>query len=58
VIKSRRMKWARDVAQMGEEKDVYRVLVGKPEGKRPLGRHIRRWEDNIEWIFRQWDVGV
>jgi hypothetical protein len=37
---------------------VYRVLVGKPEGKRPLGKPRRRWEDNIKMIFRKWDVGV
>ena len=40
-------KWAGHVARMGEERGVYRVLVGKPEGKRPLGRPRRRWEDNI-----------
>jgi hypothetical protein len=38
---------------MGEGRDVYRVLVGKPEGKTPLGRPRRRWEDNIEWIYRK-----
>jgi hypothetical protein len=43
---------------MGEGRDVYRVLVGKPEGKSPLGRPRRRWEDDIRWIFRKWDVGV
>jgi hypothetical protein len=43
----RRMIWAGHVARMGEEKGVYRVLVGKPEGKRPLGRPRRRWVDNI-----------
>jgi hypothetical protein len=43
---------------MGEERGVYRVLVGKPEGKRTLGRPRRRWDDNIRWIFRKWDVGV
>jgi hypothetical protein len=43
---------------MGEGRDVYRVLVGKPEGKIPLGRPRRRWEDDIRWIFRKWDVGV
>jgi hypothetical protein len=43
---------------MRELIDVYRLLVGKPEGKRPLGRHRHRWEDNIRWIFREWDVGV
>ena len=47
VIKSRRMKWAGHVARMGEEWGVYRVLVGKPEGKRPLGIPRRRWVDNI-----------
>ena len=47
VIKSRRMRWAGHVAHMGEERGVYRVLVGKPEGKRPLGRPRCRWVDNI-----------
>jgi len=47
VIKSRRMKWAGHVARMGEERVVYRFLVGKPEGRRPLGRPRRRWLDNI-----------
>ena len=47
VIKSRRMRWAGDVARMGEENGTCRVLVGKPEGKRPLGRPRRRWVDNI-----------
>ena len=46
VIKSRRMRWAGHVARMGEERGVYRVLVGKPEGKRPLGRPRRRWVNN------------
>ena len=46
-IKSRRMRWAGHVARMGEERGVYRVLVGKPEGRRPLGRSRRRWVDNI-----------
>jgi hypothetical protein len=48
VVKSRRMRWAGYVARMGEERGVHRVLVGKPEGKRPLGRPRRRWEDNIK----------
>jgi len=48
VIKSRRMRWAGNVARMGERRGVYRVLVGKVEGKRPLGRPRRRWEDNIK----------
>jgi len=47
VIKSRRIRWAGHVARMGEEKGVYRVLLGKPEGRRPLGRPRRRWVDNI-----------
>ena len=47
VVKSRRMRWAEHVARMEEERGVHRVLVGKPEGKRPLGRPRRRWEDNI-----------
>ena len=48
VVKSRRMKWAWHVARMGEGRCVHRVLVGKPEGKRPLGRPRRRWEDSIK----------
>ena len=48
VIKSRRMKWAGQVARMEEGRVVYKVLVGKPERKRPLGRPRRRWEDNIK----------
>ena len=47
VIKSRRMRWAWHVERMGEERGMYRVLVGKPEGKRPLWRPRRRWVDNI-----------
>ena len=45
VIKSRRMRWAGHVARMGEERGAYRVLVGKTEGKRPLGRPRRKWVD-------------
>ena len=45
VVKSRRMRWAGHVARMGEGRGVHRVLVGKPEGKRPLGRHSHRWEN-------------
>jgi hypothetical protein len=48
VVKSRRMRWAWHVERMGEERGVHRVLVGKPEAKRPLGRPRRRWEDNIK----------
>jgi hypothetical protein len=52
VIKSRRMRWVGHVARMGEGRDVYRVLVGKPEGRRPLGRPRHRWEDNIRMDLR------
>jgi hypothetical protein len=58
VIKSRRMRWAGQVARTGERRGVYKVLVGKPEEKKPLGRPRRRWEDNIRWIFRKCDVGA
>jgi hypothetical protein len=49
-----RMRWAGHVARMGEKRNVYRLLVGKPEGKRPLGRPRRRWIDNIKigWCTR------
>jgi hypothetical protein len=52
-IKSRRMRWAGHVAHMGEGRNVYRILVGKPEGKRPLGRPRRRWEDGIKMDLRE-----
>ena len=48
VIKSRRMRWTGHVARMGEKRGVCRVLMGKPRGKKPLGRPRRRWEDNIK----------
>jgi hypothetical protein len=48
IIKSRRMRWAEHVALMGEKRNVYRLLVGKPEEKRPIGRPIRSWIDNIK----------
>jgi hypothetical protein len=48
MIKSRRMRWAGHVARMVEKRDAYRLLVGKPEGKRPLGRSRRRWMDLLE----------
>jgi hypothetical protein len=51
VVKSRRMRWAGHVARIGENRGVHRVLVGKPEGKRPLGRPRHRWEDNIKMDF-------
>ena len=53
VVKSRRMRWAGHVAHMGEGRGVHRVLVGKPEGKRPLGRPRRRWEDNIKMDLQE-----
>jgi hypothetical protein len=56
VIKSRRMRWAGHVARMGEGRAVYRVLVGRPEGKRPLGRPRLRWEDNIKMDLRK--IGI
>ena len=52
-IKSRRMRWAGHVARTGERRGVYKVLVGKPEGKRPLGRPWRRWEDNINMDLQE-----
>ena len=57
VIKSRRMKWAGHVAHMGEERAVYRVLVWKPEGRRPLRRPRRRWVDNIRMDFQEVGCG-
>jgi hypothetical protein len=48
IIKSRKMRWAGHVARMGEKRSAYRLLVGKSEGKRPLGRPRRRWVDNIK----------
>jgi hypothetical protein len=56
-VKSRRMRWAGHVARMGEERKVYKVLVGKPEGKRPLGRPRRRWEDGIRMDLREIGLG-
>jgi hypothetical protein len=53
VVKSRRMGWAGHVARVGEDREVHRVLVGKPEGKRLLGRPRRRWEDNIEMDLQE-----
>ena len=53
VVKSRRMRWAGHVARMGEDRGVHRMLVGKPEGKRPLGRPRRRWEDNIKMDLQE-----
>jgi hypothetical protein len=55
VIKSRRMGWAGHVARVGAGRGVYRVLVGRPEGKRSLGRHKRTWEENIKLDLRETD---
>ena len=57
VIKSRRMRWAGHMAHMGEERGVYRVLAGKPEGRRPLGRPRRRWVDNIRMDLQEVGYG-
>jgi hypothetical protein len=56
MIKSRRMRWAGHVARMGEERNAYGILLGKPEGKIPLGRPRRRWEDNIKKDLREGDM--
>jgi hypothetical protein len=57
VIKSRRMRCAGHVAQIGEGRGKYRVLVGKPERKRPLGRHRHRWDDNIKMDLQEVGCG-
>ena len=51
------MRWAVHVARMGERREVYRVLVGKPEGKKPLGRPRRRWDDNIKMNLQEVGCG-
>jgi hypothetical protein len=56
-IKSKRMRWAGHVARIGEKRKLYKVLVGKSEGKRPLGRPRRRWEDGIRIDLREIDWG-
>jgi hypothetical protein len=53
MIKSRRMRWAGHVARMGAKRNAYRILMGKPEGKRPLGTPRCRWEDNIKMDLRE-----
>jgi hypothetical protein len=57
VIKSRRMRWAGHVARMGENRNAYRILIGKPKGKRRLGKPRRRWVENIKMYLREigWD---
>jgi hypothetical protein len=56
VIKERRMRWAGHMARRGDGRGAYRVLVGRTEGKRPLGRSRRRWEDNIKLDLRE--IGI
>jgi hypothetical protein len=57
MLKTKRMRWAGHVARMGETRNAHRILVGKPEGKRPLGRQRRWWVDNIKIYLRKigWD---
>jgi hypothetical protein len=57
IIKSRRMRWAGHVARMGEKRNAYRILVGKPKGKGPLGRPRRRWVDNIRMDLGEVGLG-
>ena len=58
VIKSRRMRWAGHIARVGERRGVYRVLVGKPEGKWSLGSPDVDGRIILRWIFRKWDGGM
>jgi hypothetical protein len=60
AIKSSRMRWAGHVARMGEKRGAYRILVGRPEGRRPLGTPKHRWEDNIKMDLRavEWGHGL
>jgi hypothetical protein len=58
AIKLRRMRWVGHVARMGEGRGVYRILVEMPEGKRPLGRRRRRWEDIIKMDLRERGIDV
>jgi hypothetical protein len=53
IIKSRRIRWARHLARMGKKRNAYRILVGKPEGKRPMGRPRPRWVDHIKIYLRE-----
>jgi len=57
VIKWRRMRWVGHVARVDEERGLYRVLVGKPEGRSPLGKHRRRWVDNIRMDLQEVGCG-
>jgi len=60
LIKSRRMRWAEHVARVGKRRGLYSVLVGKPEGKKPLGGPRRRWENNIKMDLQKvgWEHGL
>jgi hypothetical protein len=58
VIISRRMRWEGHVARMGEKRGVYRILVGRPEGRRPLGRPRRKWDDNIKMDLQEVGWGM
>jgi hypothetical protein len=57
AIKARRTRWAGHVARMGEARDTYNILVGRPEGRRPLGRPRRRWDDNIKMDLKEIGFG-
>ena len=58
VIESKRIRWAEHAARLGRgDERLYRVLVGKPERKRPFGRHRNRWEEILRWFFGKSDVG-
>jgi hypothetical protein len=57
MIKPRRMRWAGHEARIGEKRNAYNILMGKPEGKRPLGRHRCTWEDNIKMDLRERGCG-
>jgi len=52
------MRWAEHIAYIGERRGIFRVLLGKHEGKRPLERPRLRWEIIFRWTFKKWDVGV
>jgi hypothetical protein len=53
ITKSRRMRWARHIARMGEKRSAYKVLMGEPEGNRPLRRNRRRWKDSIKMYLKE-----
>ena len=55
MIKSRRIRWVGDVVRMGNRRSIYGLLVGRPDGKRPLRRHRCRWSIILKWIFKKWD---